>query len=1055
MAETTETPTSRKTRQGKCRKAVKIILISLSSLLVLFTVCMAIAVNFVLTPSRITPMVEKIANEQLNAAVHIGKVELTFFSTYPRVELAVEDGLMVSRAFKDSCFDKTDTLLRFSRCRVNVNLGAYLKKKRLAVRELVLDSVHLYVFRAADGRANYDLFALSSDTVTQQDTASEPLFNGIGCRSLHLNNAYLYFDDRANHVYTRVENANLKAKVRLSKVKSKVKLEFSNDNLLFWQNNQLLVNKVALNIKTGIEHNADSCVYHLRGTKIKLNDIGFGAKGDFFYDTLTRDISMDVGFGLRTPSLKDILELVPESVFKKTGIDAEGQVDFGCRITGVYGQGKMPEASLKIKIKNGSAHYAGMPYGIDTITADFDAFVDMNRQKNSYADLKIFRLKAMDVDILASCRVDSLLTDPVADFTTTSQLDMCVLKKIFPFQPGIDMAGKMDADIKGKVRLSDIRQKNYGKIVANGHIDMKDVFYNDTNHDFYSQTDAAFRFKGKHFLGAEFTVNRLHWKSANIKAYVDTLRLRAYTVPPKDTNTTHIIRLGASLRMSKAYARLFDTIRFYNTRTFAKISAKPLPENPRKPLVEFDFETDTVYARSGAAEAKLRRAEVHLELTRFQDTLWWPKANVNMRKAVFVVPEFALPLRFNRLKASIDGGNVEVQRASLRMGNSHVSVKGKLYKLWRVYKGKELLRGEIAVKSKMLDCNQLINALASPIDSSMQNLDQIPEEAEALQDQMDETENTDTYDTLQQAVKLFLVPRNMDVKLSLDAKKVVYDKLIIENIKGDMEIRNRAINLKSLDLQALDADMHLSLVYATPTRHTGDAGFDLNIQGIRIDRLIEAVPSLDSTLPMLRSFEGTVDLHTVASTELDSNMNILLPSLTAALRLHGENLVLMDGETFAEISKMLMFKNKERNLIDSVSAVITIQDGQITVFPFEIEIDRYRVGVGGHQDMDMNFNYHISVLKSPVPFKLGINVRGNLDKLKFGVGKALYKNSFTPAEIRKVDSARLDLGRQIVAQFEGWMNRERRVIRKVEFPTVPVPDEADTISVQDTATRHP
>lgn len=1054
MAETSETTTSKPIQKEKIRKAIKISLISLASLLVLFTVCMAIAVNFVLTPRRITPMVEKIANEQLKANVHIGKVELTFFSTYPRVELEVKDGLIVSKALKDSCFDKTDTLLGFSRCRVNVNLGAYMKKKRLAIRELVLDSVRMYVFRAKDGRANYDLFATDS---TAQDTASasEPPFKSIGCRSLKLNNAYLYFDDRANHIYTRIENANLQAKIRLSKVKSKIKLEFSNDNILFWQDNQLLMNKVALNIKTGIEHNADSCVYHLRGAKIKLNNIGFGAKGDFFYDTLTRDISMDMGFGLRTPSLKDVLSLIPESVFKKTGIEAEGKVDFGCKLTGVYGNGKMPEASLKIKIENGSAHYAGMPYAIDTVTADFNAFVDMNKQKNSYADLKIFNLKAMDVDILASCRVDSLLTDPVADFKTTSRLDMRALKKIFPFQPGIDMAGNVDADIQGKVRLSDIRQKNYGKVVANGHINMNNVFYNDTNHDFYSRTDAVFRFKGKRFLGAEFTVNRLHWKSAHIKAYVDTLRLRAYTVPPKDTNTTQIIRLGASVQLSKAYARLFDTIRFYNTRTFAKASVKPLPENPRKPLVLFDFETDTVYARSGAAEAKLRRAEIHVELTRFQDTLWWPKANVNMRKAVFVIPEFALPLRFNRLKASIDGGNVDVQRASLRMGNSHLSVKGKLYKLWRVYKGEELLRGEIALKSKMLDCNQLINALASPVDSSMQNLDEIPEETEALQDKMDETENTDTYDTLQQAVKLFLVPRNMDVKLSLDAKKVVYDKLIIENIKGDIEIRNRAINLKSLDLQALGADMHLSMVYATPTRHTGDAGVDLNIQGIRIDRLIEAVPSLDSTLPMLRSFEGTVDLQTVASTELDSNMNILLPSLTAALRLHGENLVLMDGETFAEISKMLMFKNKERNLIDSISAVITVQDGEITVFPFEIEIDRYRVGVGGRQDMDMNLNYHISVLKSPVPFKLGINVRGTIDKLKFSVSKALYKNMFTPAETRKVDSARLDLGRQIINQFEGWMNRERRVIRKVDFPTIPIPDDTDTLSVQDTATLHP
>ena len=104
--------------------------------------------------------------------------------------------------------------------------------------------------------------------------------------------------------------------------------------------------------------------------------------------------------------------MIPPSILAKSDVDAEGEVSLGGRLTGSYGKGKMPEASQKIRDKNGSAHYAGMPYGIDTLTADFDAFVDMSKRTDSYADLKIFRLKAMDVDVLASCKVEHLLTDP-------------------------------------------------------------------------------------------------------------------------------------------------------------------------------------------------------------------------------------------------------------------------------------------------------------------------------------------------------------------------------------------------------------------------------------------------------------------------------------------------------------------------------------------------------------------------------------------------------------------------------------------------------------------
>ena len=62
---------------------------------------------------------------------------------------------------------------------------------------------------------------------------------------------------------------------------------------------------------------------------------------------------------------------------------------------------------------------------------------------------------------------------------------------------------------------------------------------------------------------------------------------------------------------------------------------------------------------------------------------------------------------------------------------------------------------------------------------------------------------------------------------------------------------------------------------------------------------------------------------------------------------------------------MLMFKNKERNLIDSVAVDFRIKDGMIEVFPFLVEVDRYKVAVGGEHKIDMTFNYHISVLKSP------------------------------------------------------------------------------------------
>ena len=248
--------------------------------------------------------------------------------------------------------------------------------------------------------------------------------------------------------------------------------------------------------------------------------------------------------------------------------------------------------------------------------------------------------------------------------------------------------------------------------------------------------------------------------------------------------------------------------------------------------------------------------------------------------------------------------------------------------------------------------------------------------------------------------------------------------MVFKDVRGDVDIRNQAIHLKELSMTGMGAEMRTTLIYQARQRKRGYAGFDFRLHNINIAKLVDFAPSLDSIVPMLRSFQGTVDFDVAAETRLDSCLNIKIPSLRSAIHINGDSLVLMDGETFAEISKKFFFKNKEKNLIDSISVNISVKDGNVTVYPFVIEMDRYRAAVGGTQDLNMNFDYHISILKSPIPFKLGLNIRGNLDKMKFGMGKAKYKDAVTPVEIHKVDSTIVNMGEQIVKDFRRIMQRK-------------------------------
>ena len=101
---------------------------------------------------------------------------------------------------------------------------------------------------------------------------------------------------------------------------------------------------------------------------------------------------------------------------------------------------------------------------------------------------------------------------------------------------------------------------------------------------------------------------------------------------------------------------------------------------------------------------------------------------------------------------------------------------------------------------------------------------------------------------------------------------------------------------------------------------------------------------------------------------------------------------------------------------------LAVKDGTIDIYPFLVEIDRYKAAVGGQNNVDMTFNYHISILKSPLPFKAGLDISGNLDnldKIKFKVTKAKYKDIFMPSRKAKVDSTQLNLKARFREMLDG------------------------------------
>lgn len=1071
------------------KKALKVSLISVGSLLGLCIVAVAVVLWFVLTPSKLTPMVEKAANTYLNADVKVGNVDVAFFSTFPRFTIKIDDGELVSHvAGADSLRSSRpyrDSLLQFARCRVSLNPLPLITDNRIVIGRVLLDSAKVYAWRDSSGNANWNVMSAAGDADAVEDTSATGGFRpkSIVLRSLRIKDADIVFNDRSTDVYAMVRDVNSRIRLGAGVRGAAAAVELSCGNLFFWQRGNVLVKRTALSLNTNVGFNADSMKVVLRNADLGVNDINLSLNGTLRGDSVRRAMDVDLAFGAVAPSVERALNLIPESVVRHQDLTADGTVILEGTVKGAYGSGLMPAVTLCLKIEDASAHYEGLPYGIDSLEADFDAFVDLSREQESYLDLKIFKLQGNDIDVLADAKVTELFEDPLIALNAKAGIDLGSVAKTFPLQEGIELSGLVDADLKIRTRLSTIKNQDFGRIFAAGKFDMDRVSLKDTVSGLDAVGDVNLKFFGGRALGLSGDVSKLHFKSPWANAVADSLRLKVMSTRPKDT--TRVFQVKADFRMNRVGAAVGDSLRVFCGRGGAVASLDPQPDAPERPRASLDVDTDTlflkygdirggfnkgslkltadkvrdslwrpdmsvefnrlhggmgdslgvfclrggltaslkpqakktgmprltvkvetdsIFAKAGDITGGMKKGVIKVNADKVRDSLWLPSGTIRFNRLVAEVPQCALPIRFNKTVVKFGDRQITLKKAAVRVGRSNVVLSGTVHDLYGAMRHGHMLRANLDVSSKNVNFNQLMRAFASP-------------EATAQQIEAD---------TSSTALSLFKVPDNIDFKLTTDIDKMRFGKYVFRNIDGDAEIRDSHVYLENLSLNAFDStSLNASLIYKAASSKFGYAGFDIKVKDIDIASLVDATPSIDSLVPMLQSFKGKVQVDVAAEGVLDSTLNIMIPSLRSAIYIRGDSLVLMDGETFAEISRKLMFKNKEENLIDSISVNITVKDGAVNIYPFLVEIDRYKAAVGGVQNLDMSFDYHISILKSPLPFKAGLNIRGTLDDMRFGIGRAKYKDAVTPVETRRIDSLRLNLSDEITRRFKSASERNR------------------------------
>jgi hypothetical protein len=401
---------------------------------------------------------------------------------------------------------------------------------------------------------------------------------------------------------------------------------------------------------------------------------------------------------------------------------------------------------------------------------------------------------------------------------------------------------------------------------------------------------------------------------------------------------------------------------------------------------------------------------------------WAITGKANIAKVRAITPLFPLENSIENFSGSFSNDEISIDTVTVHSGESNISAYGKVSRLRRAILRKGIINLSLGVSTTKLNANELLAAYI--VGSEQFAKEPSIDNANLSDEEYAELISIDTTATIDQASSgLIVIPGNIEASLTVDGSNISYGHMDISKVGTLLTIKDRCIQIKDCIAQTNMGQASFNGFYATRSKTDIKTGMNLNFKDITAEKAILMMPAIDTLMPMLKSFQGNMNCEVAATAELDTNMNFKIPSLNGVIRISGDGMHLKTTKELQSLTKLLKFDNTKDIYVDRMSVEGLIAQSRLEIFPFEVEVDRYRLAMSGTHSMDMSYRYHVSILKSPLVLKFGIDIYGNnLDEMKYKIGKAKYKNNI-PVFSKVIDEVKYDLGQSIDNIFQKGVNK--------------------------------
>lgn len=995
----------------------RVLIITGWSLLGLFgaiIIALSIACYLIFTPARLTAIAHQVADQYVTCEYELDEVELTYFSTFPYFGVSVKDACLINPMEGA----QSDTLVAVPELLVSLKLIDAIHGN-ICIKRFHLRDATANIYIAADGTTNFDVFKSEDDEEEEEDEGGWQLKSVRWEEDLKVSARHLSFVDEKDTIAASLDEASIVLASQKRDDLDGARLDLSAQHVCATLKGEEYAQDLELRLHLPVYYKNLEHVY-IDKAKLQVNDFGLLLDGE----AGTPDLSSGVYTCDATVStdgawqIQEILALVPER-FKASlkDIKVDGLMALEANVKGTYADSIMPVLTAHLDIKEGKGAYKPLPYTVRDLQLDADARLDLNKQQPSTVTINKLSAKTKESRIAAKGKVEDLLEDMLIDLHLDIDANLPDFAYFMPKE--MDLKGQTKGKANAKIRLSDLSEMRLEKGTIDADLTLTDIAYT------MDSMEATLPYtKAKVFIPNKNPSRKsVNWACVDL----DTKQVDF------SMDTTINAALGASMIRIEA-ANVLNNEQDY----FASIHTASLDgrfEDIHADLTNAELEaylaggkkmsakiqTDALQAEMGEelmAKTEALRIEAAARYKAGEENIllqWNPRLTIHLKNGEVRMPErLPEPVYIPSIEFAYSNKAMNIANSRIELGNSDLNIKGNVRHIGGWFRHKKILEGELDIVSDHCDANQLMAWFSADEETSQESGAESQESKAESQEELTSTPEQNTPDSTKE-MEPFMVPLDVDLALNTNLKEVEIFNQVAKDLKGGIFMQEGNLILDEVGFVCRAAKLQLTAMYRSPRRNHLYLGMDYHMVDVDIDELLTMIPNLEEMVPMLSSFKGAAEFHLAAETYLNSQYQPKMSTLRGAASLTGKDLVVLDGETFDKISKLLLFSKKTENKIDSINAELTIYKNQIDVYPLCVQMDNYMVALGGRHNTNMTFDYDINVLS---PIYLGVKVSGSMDDLQIKLAKCKFAQDFKPHWYQKVDNQSRELRERIKQSME-------------------------------------